>query len=134
MPDRQLYMTISEATAAGDFRTLISIGDPAIVEAVVRLIHERLTPTPVVDFARERVKAARRRLGLEGPDIMTPEKRLLDIRELCERYGFKAWTVRTWCSQQRIPHVKLGRKVMFRVEDIETWFDGHTKPAEEVAP
>lgn len=63
----RLYVTISEATTADDVRPLISIGDPAIVEAVGRLIHDRLAADTVVHLSRERVKAARRRIGLEGP-------------------------------------------------------------------
>jgi excisionase family DNA binding protein len=48
---------------------------------------------------------------------------------LCERYPLKPWTVRSYCSQGRIPHLKIGRKVYFRMEDIEAWLDEHTRPA-----
>lgn len=58
---------------------------------------------------------------------------LLDFKQLCERYPFRPWTVRSYCSQGKIPHVKIGRKVFFRMEEIEQWLDEHAKPAEEVS-
>jgi hypothetical protein len=53
---------------------------------------------------------------------------LLDFKQLCQRYPFKPWTVRTQCSQGKIPHIKIGRKVFFRVEDIEKWLGAHAVP------
>jgi len=61
------------------------------------------------------------------------EPRLLRIDELCERYNLKKRTVRTLCSQGRIPHIKIGRAVYFRVDAIEAWLKNHEKPAQEVA-
>jgi Helix-turn-helix domain len=46
---------------------------------------------------------------------MNPEKILLNIDELCQRSGFKPWTIRGYCSQRKIPFIKLGRRVYFRV-------------------
>jgi excisionase family DNA binding protein len=46
---------------------------------------------------------------------------MLTIHELCARYSLRPWTVRQYCSQRRIPHVKVGRKVLFNVEEIEQW-------------
>jgi excisionase family DNA binding protein len=50
-----------------------------------------------------------------------PEPVMLTFYELCAKYNLRPWTVRQYCSQRRIPHVKVGRKVLFRVEDIERW-------------
>jgi excisionase family DNA binding protein len=50
------------------------------------------------------------------------EARYVDVHELCRRYSLRLWSVRTWCSQQRIPFVRVGgRKVLFDVEEIERW-------------
>jgi hypothetical protein len=47
-------------------RPLLATSDPAIIEAVTRLLTDRLAGTPpVVDLHRTRVKVARRRLGLD---------------------------------------------------------------------
>lgn len=61
------------------------------------------------------------------------EGKLLDIDELTARYGLRKWTIRSYCSQGKIPHVKLGRRVYFRVQDIETWLEKHARPAREVS-
>jgi excisionase family DNA binding protein len=63
---------------------------------------------------------------------MNPEKILLNIDELCQRYGFKPWTIRGYCSQRKIPFIKLGRRVYFRVADIERWLEAHQQPVLEV--
>jgi excisionase family DNA binding protein len=50
------------------------------------------------------------------------EQKYVDIHALCRRYAFCPWTVRTWCSQGRIPFVRAaGRKVLFDVDAIEDW-------------
>jgi hypothetical protein len=56
---------------------------------------------------------------------------LLDFKQFCERYPFRPWTVRSYCSQGKIPHLKIGRKVFFRVEEIERWLDERAKPLYE---
>jgi excisionase family DNA binding protein len=60
------------------------------------------------------------------------ERKLLDIDELAARYGFRKWTIRSYCSQGKIPFIKVGRRVYFRVDDIERWLDGHVHPAAEI--
>jgi len=56
-----------------------------------------------------------------------PEPVLVTIHELCARYSLKLWTIRQYCAQGRIPHVKVGRKVLFRLEDIERWLAEQTQ-------
>jgi excisionase family DNA binding protein len=63
---------------------------------------------------------------------MTPDQTILTITELCQRYPFKPWTIRSYCSQRKIPFIKIGRRVYFRVTDIERWLDEHKQPALEV--
>ncbi len=60
------------------------------------------------------------------------ERKLLDIDELVGRYGFRKWTIRDYCSQGKIPFIKVGRRVYFRVDDIEQWLDEHAHPVAEV--
>jgi hypothetical protein len=62
---------------------------------------------------------------------MTHSSTLLDFKTFCERYPFRPWTVRNYCSHGKIPHLKVGRKVFFRVEDIEQWLSNRVKPVLE---
>jgi excisionase family DNA binding protein len=50
-----------------------------------------------------------------------PEQVLMTIYGLCKRCSLRPWTVRKYCAQRRILFVKVGRMVLFRVEDIEKW-------------
>jgi predicted DNA-binding transcriptional regulator AlpA len=69
------------------------------------------------------------RYTLRGPKA---QKKLLDINELEEIYGLKHWTIRTLCSQRRIPHLKLGRRVFFDPAAIDAWLQEHVRPVKEV--
>lgn len=59
------------------------------------------------------------------------QRKLLTINELVAQYGLPKWTVRSYCSQRKIPFVKIGRRVYFQPEDIEAWLKEHTQPVEE---
>jgi predicted DNA-binding transcriptional regulator AlpA len=60
------------------------------------------------------------------------QKKLLDINGLEETYGLKRWTIRTYCSQQKIPFVKLGRRVFFDPVAIDAWIQAHARSVKEV--
>jgi len=60
------------------------------------------------------------------------QKKLLDIDDLGEIYGFKHWTIRTYCSQGKIPFIKIGRRVFFDPAAIDAWINEHTRPVREV--
>jgi predicted DNA-binding transcriptional regulator AlpA len=60
------------------------------------------------------------------------QKKLLDIDDLREIYGFKRWTIRTYCSQEKIPFIKIGRRVFFDPAAIDAWIKEHTRPVREV--
>ena len=51
---------------------------------------------------------------------------LLNKKQLAEYLGLSVFTIDTWVSQKRLPHVKMGRRVAFRLRDIERWIDEHT--------
>jgi predicted DNA-binding transcriptional regulator AlpA len=71
----------------------------------------------------------RARSTLKGPKA---QKKLLDIHELEEIYGLKHWTIRTLCSQRKIPHIKIGRRVFFDPAAIDAWLQEHVRPVKEV--
>ena len=51
---------------------------------------------------------------------MTPST-LIDFKQLCEIYPFCPWTIRSYCSQGKIPYVKVGRRVYFRLGSVLIW-------------
>ena len=55
--------------------------------------------------------------------VGSDHKRMIDIDELCQRYGFAKHTVRGWCSQRLIPHVKIGRSVLYDTADLWAWIE-----------
>jgi excisionase family DNA binding protein len=60
-------------------------------------------------------------------DGAMPDPQFIDIHALCQRYSLRPWTVRTWCSQRRIPFIRVaGKKVLFNVSEIETWLQQQT--------
>jgi excisionase family DNA binding protein len=45
--------------------------------------------------------------------------RLLTVRELAEYVRVNPFTVYRWVEQNRIPHLRVGRTVRFRLDDID---------------
>ena len=46
----------------------------------------------------------------------------LSIREAAIRLGISPFTLRTWLRQRKLPHYKLGRRVVLDPSDVETFF------------
>ena len=55
--------------------------------------------------------------------------KLLSRREAAEYLGIKAQTLATWTSAKRyrLPVVKVGRSVRYRVSDLEKWLEERTE-------
>ena len=58
------------------------------------------------------------------------EKRLLNIKEASEYLGVKENTLYCWVSQKKIPYVKLGRKTLFDIEDLNRFIEENKVKAE----
>ncbi len=51
-------------------------------------------------------------------------RRFLNKKELAKFLGLSVYTVDSWVSQRReIPFVKMGRRVMFDLQDVENWLE-----------
>lgn len=59
--------------------------------------------------------------------------KLIDINELSELTGISVSTLYSWVSQKRIPHIKIGRMVRFRMDEIDRWLSSQEVPAREWA-
>ena len=53
----------------------------------------------------------------------------LPVDAVAERLGVSGWTVRTWLRQGRIPHFKLGRRVLVKVDDVQALLAQSYRPA-----
>jgi len=56
---------------------------------------------------------------------------LLDSKEAAREMKISIHTLRAWTYQKRLPVVKLGRKSLFRREDIESFVSKSTVQARE---
>lgn len=58
---------------------------------------------------------------LEAYSRLPESQKLWGLDETAEYLGLKPDTVRKYCSQQRIPHIKLGSKCRFSPARIKKW-------------
>lgn len=59
-----------------------------------------------------------------------PAAALLTAEQAAEYLNISLWTLRQWCSQRRIPCIKLGRAVRFDPVSLAAYVAAHTQPAE----
>ena len=54
-------------------------------------------------------------------------KRMFTVNELSNVINIKKGTLYFWASTRYIPHIKLGRKLLFDSVEIEKWMEEHKK-------
>lgn len=61
------------------------------------------------------------------------EKSFLNKKELAVMLGLSVFTIDSWVSERReIPFVKMGKRVMFDINDIVEWIENHKiRPSSE---
>ena len=53
--------------------------------------------------------------------VITKQKELLSTEETADFLGISKNTLYEWIVQKRIPHLKVGRLVKFRREELDEW-------------
>ena len=53
------------------------------------------------------------------------ERLLVSVKEASAWLGISAFTIYSWALSQKIPHYKIGKRVMFSKEELKRWLDGH---------
>jgi len=48
---------------------------------------------------------------------------LLPVKEASRWLGMSPFTLYSWAQAHRIPHYKIGKRVMFSTEDLKRWLD-----------
>lgn len=56
----------------------------------------------------------------------SPGDRLLSIEEISGMLGVRKSTLYSWSHQRRIPYIKVGSLLRFRLRDIEKWLKQQT--------
>jgi len=53
------------------------------------------------------------------------ERLLIPVKEASAWLGMSAFTLYSWALAHRIPHYKIGKRVMFSKEDLKRWLAEH---------
>lgn len=61
---------------------------------------------------------------------MLPE-RLWTVADVAEYLGVTERTVRTWQRSQRLPYLKIGGTVRFRLTDVRSWIERFEEGGDE---
>ena len=61
------------------------------------------------------------------PPVPHDATRLLDLPEAARRLGVSHVTLYRWVAQKKIPNVRIGRLVRFRVDDLARWIDARSR-------
>jgi excisionase family DNA binding protein len=51
------------------------------------------------------------------------------IDALAARLGVSHWTIRAWLREGRVPFIRVGRRILVRVEDLEAFLEANYQPA-----
>ncbi len=64
---------------------------------------------------------------------MERKRRLVNIKEAATYIGLKVSTLYGWVSEKKIPHVKIGDRVLFDIADLDAFIEkSKVKPVKEV--
>ena len=55
--------------------------------------------------------------------IETDEARLLSVREAAVRFGLPISWLYSAAAARRVPHLKVGRYLKFRVSEMDAWLE-----------
>jgi excisionase family DNA binding protein len=58
---------------------------------------------------------------------ISKQKQLMDMNEASEYLGIRKNTLYEWVMERKIPHVRVGRLLKFRREDLEAWLRKRTQ-------
>lgn len=63
-----------------------------------------------------------------SPDSQERQTKLLTDSELEDMLGVgKGWAAKDRCQSARIPHVKIGRSVRYRIQDVEAFIEASVR-------
>lgn len=60
-----------------------------------------------------------------GPGRAGHERFLLTVKEASGWLGISVFTLYSWAQGKKLPHYKIGKKVMFSKDDLKRWLEEH---------
>ena len=57
--------------------------------------------------------------------------KLWNARQVAEATGLSVHTIYAWVGQRRIPHVKIGTRVLFDPNEIKAWIGQNKVPPQQ---
>jgi excisionase family DNA binding protein len=61
-------------------------------------------------------------------------ERFLTSRELADQLGFTTSTIQNWYEAGKLPGLKLGGRLRFRLSEVEAWLERQRKDSLTPAP
>ena len=55
---------------------------------------------------------------------------LLMAEDVAKRYHVSLVTVRRWTAERRIPFYRIGRRILFKRDELEGWLEAHRRAME----
>ena len=62
------------------------------------------------------------------------DRRLLSVEEAAVIIGVSRYTLRAWLRQRRLAHIRLGRRVLFDLIDLDKFISANRIAARDEAP
>lgn len=60
-------------------------------------------------------------------------EQLLSVREVAAKLSLSTHCIRSWLFQGKLPHVRLGRRIAFRPQDIDSFVEKNLVQARKKA-
>ena len=128
LPDRELWSKVEEAMG-------MPVPDPRVPDhtpAERELIDTMLLMVDELRLLTERLAATPASPQTLPPESTDPE--LLDVQGAASYLGVSTGAVRNLVGQRSVEHYKIGRRVMFRREDIDRYVDQNKRELPDVTP
>ncbi len=55
---------------------------------------------------------------------MSEAKVVLTERELAAELGLSPWTIRRWRLEAGLPHIQIGRRILYNFASVSQWLQG----------
>jgi excisionase family DNA binding protein len=53
------------------------------------------------------------------------EQFLIPVKQAATWLGISSFTLYSWAQSHRVPHYKIGKRVMFSKDDLKQWIEQH---------